>query len=469
MPGFEAGCRSEVIAQRQACSLVPVNTFGCDTSSFSFREPVHHRLDLLRCRRKFADNAQDSFGIPEMHITYIHQHFSTPRGATGTRSYSLSRELIEAGHEVTMICGSYDSADGSQGRVGEVRWAEVDGIRVLRIHEPYADRMTFFQRVRSFDRFARAATRVAKNVETDLIFATSTPLTVGVSGMKAARHRRVPFVFEVRDLWPEVPIALGVLRNPFIKYYARRMERNIYAAASRVIALSPGMREGIVRAGCAADRIEVIPNLSDTELFRPSSDRSLDDRFGSEDDCRFVFAGAHGLVGGLDAVLDAVARLKAWGEKGVQFVFIGQGRERDRLIERSRREGLDPWIRWIGPLPKVELAEVLPRMDVGLMTVRNVEALFDASPNKVFDYLASGLPTLMNYPGWLAGLIGEHQCGVVVPPDDPAAFAKAVLTLRDDAESRREMGRRGRELAEQEFSLDKLAPQFVRVLEAAAG
>ena len=403
-----------------------------------------------------------------MHVAYIHQHFSTKRGATGTRSYEMSRYLIEAGHRVTMICGAYavgDSGDEGGGRISE---SDVDGIHVLRVNQRYDNEMGFAKRVLSFGRFVRAAGKLVSGLDADLVFATSTPLTVGIPGMKGARRLGVPFVFEVRDRWPELPIALGVIKNPALIWYLKRMEQRIYRAAESVIALSPGLKEGVCSTGYPADRVAMVPNGCDLELFQPCDDRVDDERFGANDEFKLVFAGAHGLANGLDAVLDAALDLKQRDVTGVRFVFIGQGRERARLIERSRREGTETIILWEPSVPKEELATVVPRMDAGMMILKNVPAFYyGTSPNKFFDYIASGLPVLNNYPGWLAGMIEEHRCGVVVRPDDPRAFADAVLWMRDHPDELKEMGRRGRKLAESEYSRDRLAGEFTRTLESA--
>ena len=403
-----------------------------------------------------------------MHIAYIHQHFSTTSGASGTRSYKMSRQLIEAGHRVTMICGAYESSDLASSCGERVSEHEVDGIRVLRIAEPYANVMSFARRLLAFGRFARTAAKVVSRLDADLVFATSTPLTVGMPGRKGAQRLGVPFVFEVRDLWPELAIAMGVLKNPVLVWYAKRLERTIYQAAHRIIALAPGIKEGICRTGYPADRVAMIPNCSDLKLFRPD-DRPLEDkRFGAPEDFRLVFTGAHGLANGLDAVLDAIVELKRRAEKGLRFVFIGQWGLRERLIERSKREGLESMVSWVPSIPKQELARVLPRLNVGMMILKNVpEFYYGTSPNKFFDYIASGLPVLNNYPGWLADMLREHRCGVVVPPDDPKAFADAVVWLRDHADELRAMGACGRQLAETQFSCDRLAQRFIDVLEKA--
>lgn len=403
-----------------------------------------------------------------MHVAYIHQHFTTRSGAGGTRSYEFGQCLLRAGHRVTVITGAATGSGLSADPTGEVAEQDVDGIRVLCLPVQYSNKMGFINRVRSFGRFARDAAGIGGKLDADVVFATSTPLTVGLPGMKIARKLNVPFVFEVRDLWPEVPIAMGVVKNPLLAWYLKRMERRIYRAASRIIALSPGIKEGICRSGYPADRVAMVPNSADTTLFRPGDNKDLDAQFGPPGEFRLVFTGAHGLANGLDAVLDAVLELKRRGVQGIRFVFIGRGSQRDRLIQRSRDEGTADMISWIEPVPRSELATILPRMDVGMMILKNLPAFYyGTSPNKFFDYISSGLPVLNNYPGWLANMIGENNCGRIAPPDDPQAFADAVLWLRDHRGELAGMGQRARNLAESQFAREQLGTQFVSVLEQA--
>ena len=404
-----------------------------------------------------------------MHILYIHQHFATRSSATGTRSYEMARRLIEAGHRVSMICGTTE-ANAATFPVGKgVHRFNIDSIDIHCIGERWSNSMGYYRRLATYGAFARIATRVARTIPTDLVFATSTPLSVGIPGMKAARTHKVPFVFEVRDLWPDLPIELGLLKNPLLRNYARRLERRIYSAADHIITLSPGMSEGVQRQGIPTSAISMIPNGCDLDLFRPTNSRLDDNRFGSPEDLRFVFAGAHGIANGLDAVLDAAKVLKRRGERGVRFVFIGNGALRERLIQRSRQDQTDSYMTWLPFTAKQELAYLLPKMDVGMMILKNIPGFYDGtSPNKFFDYLASGLPVLCNYPGWISDLVREYDCGVVAPPDDPESFAESMLQLRDQ-HRRFDMGLRARELAESTFARDQLAEKFTHILEATAG
>ncbi|MCH8967281.1 MAG: glycosyltransferase family 4 protein [Planctomycetes bacterium] len=382
----------------------------------------------------------------------------------------MSQRLISAGHRVTLVCGMSERAGHQTKSKDRVTEFDADGIRVLCVREFYASRMGFARRILAFWNFARTARKLVSRLDADLVFATSTPLTVGLPGMRAAKRLGVPFVFEVRDLWPEIPIAMDVVKNPLLIWYLRRMERKIYHAADHIFALAPGIQQGICRTGYPADRVSMIPNSADLSLFRSDGGASLDDRYGTPDELKLVFTGAHGKANGLDAVLDAARCLKRRGVRNVRFVFIGSGGIKPRLMARSQDDGTNEMISWVDPLPKRELAAILPSMAVGMMILKNVPSFYyGTSPNKFFDYLSCGLPVLNNYPGWLADMIGEHRCGVVVPPDDPEAFADAVVYLSEHREELPDMGRRARQLAEESFSRDLMGERFVNTLERVHG
>jgi len=403
-----------------------------------------------------------------MHIIYIHQYFKTPDHKGGIRSYEMAKRLVQAGHKVSMICCSLTM--DIQGKPGNIIQSQVAGIDVYRIIEPYSNYMSFARRWIAFLRFAQHALKVTKSLrEVDLVFATSTPLTVGPLGRKTAKFHKCPFVFEVRDLWPELPIAMGLVKNPLLRWYLKNMELRTYRAASHCVALSPRMKAGIAETGFPEDHITLIPNSCDNELFFPTdfrSEISQDSRYGHPDDLRFVYAGTHGLINGLDAVLDAIRELKKRNVTGIHFNFIGEGAKKPSLIKQAESEGLSGYVSWIDPMTKNDLARILPQMDVGLLVFQNNTAIYDGtSPNKFFDYISSGLPVLNNYPGWLAKYIQERNCGVVVPPEDPMAFADAIMDLLKRRHALKTMGENARKLAEDVFSRDKLAAQFVQVME----
>lgn len=401
-----------------------------------------------------------------MRLLYIHQHFATPKGSSGIRSYQMARRMIERGHQVTMLCGR--GSDGQSGLSGPfergVRRGKVEGIDVIEVDLAYSNSDGFLKRSKTFLSFMLRTTKLVFTEKFDLLFATTTPLTVGVPGILGRWLRRKPFVFEVRDLWPELPRAMGVIRNPLVLWAMGVLEWASYRSAHRVIGLSPGIVEGVAHRGVSRDRIAMVPNGCDLEIF--TSDAAPRQPEGVQDqDLLAIFAGAHGLANGLDAVLDAAKVLRLHHREDIRIVLIGSGMQKASLIERAKNEDLQNVI-FLDPLRKTELVGLLKRADVGLQILSDIPAFYyGTSPNKFFDYIAAGLPVLNNYPGWLAGLIEETQCGIAVPPQNPEAFADALMTLADNRTETRAMGARARVLAEERFARDKLADQWARWIE----
>lgn len=370
---------------------------------------------------------------------------------------------------MTMVCGSYKLGHtGLQGALENgVREGVVDGIRVIELVMPYSNADHFLKRSMTFLRFSLRSIQVAMRTDYDLLFATSTPLTAGIPGiaMKLFRRRR-PFIFEVRDLWPDLPRAMGVIKNPLILASMGALEWCSYHAADACVGLAPGIVEGVVNRGIDRERVKMIPNGADLDLFKPRHETARARMGVGDGDFVALFSGAHGLANGLDAVLDAARVLKSRGVQKIKIVLIGDGMLKARLMKRAEAEGLDNCI-FLNPVPKREMAAMMASADVGLMVLANVPAFyFGTSPNKFFDYLASGIPILNNYPGWLAGLIREHKCGVVVPPNAPGLFADALIQMADDGEWRQVMGRNARALAGTVFDRKKLVRETADLIES---
>lgn len=401
-------------------------------------------------------------------VLYFHQHFSTPKGSTGTRSYEMARKLVERGHRVTMVCGSYGggetglSAPFVKGR----RRGQIDGIDVVELDLAYSNSDGLARRSLLFLRFAMRSIGLAMSEQYDVLFATTTPLTAGIPGIFVRWLRGKPFVFEVRDLWPELPRAMGVITNPLVLAAMSGLEWLSYHSATRCIGLSSGIVEGIAKRGVAKDRIAMIPNGCDLAMFSTAAGKWRPEGIADED-LMAVYAGTHGIANGLDAVLDAAAELKRRGRGDIKLLLIGQGKLKPALQERAGREGLDNVV-FHDPVSKARLTGLMASTDVGMQILANVPAFYyGTSPNKFFDYLASGLPVLNNYPGWLAELIGQNECGFTVPPENPGAFADALERAADDRGELARMRQRSRALAEREFDRARLSGQFVDWLEGA--
>ena len=317
-----------------------------------------------------------------MRLLYFHQHFATPQGSSGTRSYEFARALIARGHQVTMICGAhklsgldlpYDEAKG---------WhrGNVDGIDVISLPLAYSNRDSLVRRGLAYVRFALRSVRLALTLDCDLVFATSTPITAVIPGLAAKWLRGKPFVFEVRDLWPELPRALG-LRNPFLLGGMSLLELLGYRSANACIGLSPGIVEGIRSRADERQSVAMIPNGSDLNLFNPAKRARLTLPGIGPDDFVAGFTGAHGVANGLDALLDVATELKRRGDTRVKLAFIGDGKEKERLAAKATELGLTNCL-FFPPVPKSELGAIIASLDCGLMVLKDIPAFYrGTSPN----------------------------------------------------------------------------------------
>lgn len=404
-----------------------------------------------------------------MKLLYFHQHFVTPKGAGAIRSYAMARKLIARGHSVTMVCGS--AQGGTTGLSGNFekgrRRGMVDGIDVIELNLEYSNSDGFTKRIKTFLSFALRSVQIALTEKYDLVFATTTPLTAGIPGILARWLRGKPFVFEVRDLWPELPKAMGVIKNPLVLWAMAVLEWVSYRSAHRLIGLSPGIVEGIKARGVPAERIAMVPNGCDLDIFASEVEPWRPEGIGP-DDLMAVFAGTHGMANGLDAVLDAAAVLKRRGRADIKFLLIGNGKLKPHLQLRAHREGLENVV-FRDPVNKARLAGLMRATDVGMQILANVPAFYyGTSPNKFFDYIAAGVPVLNNYPGWLAEMIESNGCGYAVPAADPAAFADALERAAAERDQLVVKGERARELAEREFDRRVLSDKWARWVEGAA-
>ena len=404
-----------------------------------------------------------------MHILYIHQYFATRQGRTGTRSYEFGRHLVGQGHTVTMITSGLANAEFPAPEGKPYGRYEIDGIDVVAIRAAYNDpnigtALGGFRRMRQFYQFARVAARIGKTLEKpDVVFATHTPLTVGLAGIALSRHFDVPFVFEVRDLWPEALVDVGALTNPAAIWWLQRVARKIYRHADHIVALSPGMKAAIVRTGTAPEKVTVIPNASDLDLFRPDLDGSAARaRLGLGDRFAAIYFGAMGLANGLDYVIEAARILAERKQDQIVLVLQGGGGKRDELKALASRYNLQNVV--FGDLAsKGEVAHIVAGCEACLTIFRPGKNP-TWSPNKMFDALAAGKPVLINVGGWLDETIEGNHCGRSLDPRHPEALAGALVELAAAPELCAEMGRNARALAERQFDRRLLARRLETVL-----
>jgi glycosyltransferase involved in cell wall biosynthesis len=361
-------------------------------------------------------------------------------------------------------------AVGEAPPLGLLGWRErVDGIDVVWLRIRYEQRFTTRKRLLSYGAYALAASAAAPRLgRPDVVYASSTPLTSGIPGAFAARLRGVPFVFELQDLWPAVPAALGYLTRPREIALAEWLEAALYARSDRLVVCSEAVVVALASRGIPREKLVLIPNFSDTELFGPDK---RDDGFRSKHglDGKFVavYAGTLGASNGIYQLADAAVALKRAGDDEVRIVVVGEGSERRTFERRLREESLDN-VLVLPPVPREDVPGLVGASDVTLTVFAPNPALEVNSPNKFFDSLAAGKPVVVNVDGWLRQLVEENAAGVYAPGGDAEALARALSTLARQRERLGEMGENARALAVREFARDLLTDRLAVTLEEIA-
>lgn len=396
-----------------------------------------------------------------MRIIYIHQYFNTPAMAGGTRSYEMAKRLVASGHEVHMITSFRDECEAKN-------WFYTveDGVHVHWLPIFYSNILNYNQRIKTFIKFAYASAKKAASIPADVIFATSTPLTIALPAVYAARCQKIPMVFEVRDLWPELPIAIGALKNPLAKYAARRLERFAYKNAKRIIALSPGMATGVKKTGYPAHHISIIPNSCDLDLFQPNQKQAT--HFRTEhvelgERPIILYPGTLGKINGVGWLVRLAARLQTLGSDCC-FVIVGAGVEWNDVQTLASEQGVLGKNFFIYPqMPKQKLVAAFSAASVIVSLFIDLPAMEANSANKFFDALASGTAIAINYGGWQADLIKKYGVGLTLSRNINSA-ADSLLDFLSDQEKILEYGDNGRKLAVSHYSRDDLAKKLEKVL-----
>jgi len=395
-------------------------------------------------------------------IVYIHQHFTTNRGSGGTRSYDVARYMVQAGHQVHMICGICDiSGLEPMPWYKLFRRQNIDGIDVTVCNVPYSNRFGGIKRTWAFLWFAFLATIAPlwiRNV--GLVFATSTPLTVGIPGYISAKLKRVPFVFEVRDIWPESFIRSGWVTGKELNIRLMgKLEGFLYNHAAKILLVSSGFEKRLIERGLEPCRLKTILLGADGNLFVDvTADEGFLDKYNLRDKKIAIYTGAHGKANGLDYILDAAK----FGRDRVDitYVLIGDGSEKPRLKERAKKEGLDNVV-FADAVSKEKLGGILAVCHIGLMILKDINEPRPVTPNKIFDYMFMGMPSLVNFEGPTIEMARADGSGLYVDPTRPQDLAEKVKMLADNPPLRAELGKRGREAAWEKYDRRIIANQLM--------
>lgn len=398
-------------------------------------------------------------------VIYLHQYFNTPDMSGGTRSYEMARRMVAAGHEVQMVTSVRESSQS------EGDWYKTDeaGIQIHWYPVPYSNNMSYAQRIGAFLSFAKAAYKKAIELEADVVFATSTPLTIALPAVPAAGRKKIPMVFEVRDLWPEMPIAMGALNNPILRYFAYRLESWAYKNAAAVVALSPGMKAGVIATGYPSDKVAVIPNSSDNTEFTFNAKAAHEFRVARPwlgDKPLLVYTGTFGKVNGVGYMVDLAKELLAISSD-CRILLVGDGAEKENVKQAAFLAGVYERNLFIeDPLPKKDIPALLSAATMASALFIDLPEMRPNSANKFFDALAAGKPILINYGGWMHELIKTHGCGLPMWQNTVASVARKLDLVIHDPQWLEQAGLAARQLAEEYFDRDLLADQLIAVLES---
>ena len=394
-----------------------------------------------------------------MKIIYLHQYFNTPEMPGSTRSYEMAIRMIQAGHDVEIITSNRQKYFKQKTEIYE-------GIKVHWIPVPYNNHMNFRLRVYAFLKFSLLSTIKALQLKGDIIFATSTPLTIAIPGLIASKLKNRKLIFEVRDLWPDIPIAIGFLKNRLLIFLSKLLEKTTYKNSDLIVALSPGMKSGILEKGISQSKVIVIPNSCDNELFEKKANPSekLKDFFSTNEKV-LLYAGTIGKANGLSYLVKMASALQAI-RSSVKILVIGEGAEKKELISlASEKDLLNKYIFFMNPVSKKEMVFAFQKASFCSSIFIDLKELRANSANKFFDALAASKPILINYGGWMKDLISDHGNGISAHGKDIDSVAFDLDSKINNDQWLHEAGQKSKKLSKTLFDRDMLAKNMIKKIE----
>lgn len=402
-----------------------------------------------------------------MKVLYLHQYFATPESNGGTRSYEMAKRFVKNGHEVEFVTTSAFMPSSFHFNDG---WNQLvlDGIKLNVLHLAYSNKDKFFNRIIKFINFSVRSTIKAISIKSDVVLATSTPLTIALPAVIYSKIKKVPMVFEVRDLWPELPIAVGALKNPIIIKLAQWLEIFAYKNAKHLVGLSPGMCNGIIQKGIAPEIVTLATNSCDTSLFDVPEDIGIEYKLSKLSFVKgrklVVYTGTFGLINNVKYMVDLALASSTQGNN-VCFVAIGDGMQKEEILGYAKKLGvLNNNFYVLDPVPKVEIVNILSAADISLSLFGPIPEMWHNSANKLFDALASSTPIAINYGGWQQELIEKNQCGIVLDAYDSSKSAELLNDFLYDLDKYQNAKEKCHYLAYHEYSRDLMASKLENAL-----
>ena len=411
-----------------------------------------------------------------MHVVWVCHYFVPEIGAPSARLYDLSKEWIARGHSVTVITGFPNHPTGIipteyRGKLWQTEF--IDGIRVLRCPLYVTPNEGFVKK--SLGHLSFMVTAVLLGMprlgQADVLIASSPTFFAVISAFVIGLLKRIPFIFEVRDLWPAVFVDLGIIKNRALIGALEAVEWFLYQRAAKVVTVTESFAETLIKRGLPKEKAVTITNGADMVFFQPAGKeeaRRKKEESGlllPSSSFLILYLGAHGISHGLESVLRAADRLREF--RDIEFVFVGEGAEKKKLIALKDELALEN-VTFLPGQPKAKVPEFYHAADVGLVPLRDVPLFAEFIPSKMFELMACGVPIVGAVRGEPARILERSGAALLVPPEDPAALAEAIVTLRDDPARRRRMGEAGRKFVEENYDRRSLAERYERALSSAS-
>jgi len=386
-------------------------------------------------------------------VLILHQFYHTPAAGGALRSYYLARALADAGIQVIVLTSHNQS---------EVKKTTEEGIEVHYLPVTYNNRYGFFKRVHSFLLFVWNTVKYAgKFRDVDFVYAISTPLTTGIAAMWIKFRYKIPYYFEVGDLWPEAPVQMGFIKNPILKLILYKLEKLIYNKSIALVALSQPIQEAIEKTA-PEKKVYQIPNMADTDFYKPETKRAdLEQRFDVQGKFVVSYIGTLGLANGLEYLVQCAERAQLENQN-IHFLICGDGKMHSDLQRMIAAKELTN-ISLTGFLNREAVREVFNVTDAVLVSYRNLPVLKTGSPNKYFDGLAAGKLMVVNVGGWMKDELLQQACGIAVDPKNPADLVNQVKSFLTDSGRLKAYQQNARWLAETTYSRIKISKRFAAI------
>src|SRR5690554_2170203 len=396
-------------------------------------------------------------------LVYLHQYFKFPNETGGTRSYDLASSFVSKGIDVTVVTATSDEKYNTK-----QKWIEIEreGIKINYIYLPYGNHLSYLQRTLVFFKFLWFSSFRLLKLKGDMVLATSTPLTIGIPALIKKWIGKTPFIFEVRDVWPEAVIAIGAIKNKLLQKLLYRLEKLIYKNAYAIVPLSTDMQKSIVsRYPQFKDKTDiVIENIAEINRFQSNSETiNLEKMIGFKPRFSVLYAGTFGKVNGIHKVIE-LAEKTLHIDNELVYILIGSGAEKENVIQLAKDKGVfNKNVFILNPISKSELPLWYNAVSMGSSFVIDIPELWANSANKFFDTLAAGKPVLINHEGWQAKKIRSQNIGYVLPFNVNKVEAKNFVNYTKDSNLHKIQSENALQLAESKYSLEIASQKYIKI------